>query len=92
MIRVLLLGYFSYSPYLRLNDTKQQKNGIIRENKDKDINILMSDNKQQTKKPFEKLTITDNYMFQAVMRNTKYVKPLLEMVIGKKIRKIEVIQ
>ena len=44
--------------------------------------------KTPIKKPFDELTITDNYMFQAVMRNVKNVKPLLEMVIGKKIRKI----
>ena len=37
------------------------------------------------KKPF-----TDNYMFQAVMKEPKHVKPLLEMVIGKKIRKVVV--
>ncbi len=42
------------------------------------------------KKPFDQLTITDNYMFQAVMKEPKYVKPLLEMVIGKKIRKVVV--
>ena len=28
------------------------------------------------KKPFDELTITDNYMFQAVMRDPKNVKPL----------------
>ena len=28
------------------------------------------------KKPFESLTITDNYMFQAVMQNPDHVKPL----------------
>ena len=39
-------------------------------------------------KPFESLTISDNYMFQAVMKNPIHVKPLLEMVLGKKIRKI----
>ena len=50
----------------------------------------MGEKKQRVRKPFEDLTITDNYMFQAVMRNPKHVKPLLEMVIGKKIRKIEI--
>ena len=45
-----------------------------------------------TKKPFEKLTITDNYMFQAVMKNEKLIKPLLEMILGKKIRKIVVLE
>ena len=36
------------------------------------------------KKPFEKLTITDDYMFKMVMRDPESVKPLLEMVLGKK--------
>lgn len=44
------------------------------------------------KKPFEELTITDNYMFQAVMSDPKNVKPLLEMIIGKKISKIVVVE
>ncbi|MBE6004798.1 MAG: Rpn family recombination-promoting nuclease/putative transposase [Lachnospiraceae bacterium] len=43
------------------------------------------------KKPFDQLTITDNYMFQAVMKEPKHVKPLLEMIIGKKIRKVVVV-
>ncbi|SKB87771.1 hypothetical protein SAMN06296386_107135 [Lachnospiraceae bacterium] len=51
----------------------------------------MSEKKKRTRKKFEDLTITDNYMFQAVMKNPRHVKPLLEMVIEKKIRKIEVI-
>ena len=41
-----------------------------------------------SKKPFELLTITDDYMFKMVMRNPNRVKPLLEMVLKKKIRKI----
>ena len=48
--------------------------------------------KSPVKKPFEELTITDNYMFQAVMRDTKHVKPLLEMVIGKEIRDIVIVE
>ena len=51
----------------------------------------MSSTKKRTKKPFDELTITDNYMFQTVMADPKHVRPLLEMVIGKKIRKIEVL-
>ena len=43
------------------------------------------------KKPFESLTITDNYMFQAVMQDPNHVKPLLEMILGKKIRKIVIV-
>lgn len=48
--------------------------------------------KQIKKKPFEELTITDNYMFQALMRDVKKVKPLLEMILGKKIRNIVIIE
>lgn len=43
------------------------------------------------KKPFDQLNITDNYMFQAVMKEPKHVKPLLDMIIGKKIRKVVVV-
>ena len=39
-------------------------------------------------KPIEKLTIVDDFMFGAVMSNPKYCKPLLEMALGVKIRKI----
>ena len=52
----------------------------------------MGRGKQIQKKPFDQLTITDNYMFQAVMREPRNVKPLLEMVIDKKIREIVVIE
>jgi predicted transposase/invertase (TIGR01784 family) len=44
--------------------------------------------KKIEKKPFEQLTITDNYMFQTVMHNPERVKPLLEMILCKKIKKI----
>ena len=44
--------------------------------------------KPPTKKPFEQLTITDNYMFGAVMRDPKLCKPLLEMILKCKIREI----
>ena len=44
------------------------------------------------KKPFEQLTITDDYMFKMVMRNPARVKPLLEMVLKKKIRKIVIVE
>ena len=39
-------------------------------------------------KPIEKLTIVDDFMFGAVMRNPKHCKPLLEMILGVKIRQI----
>ena len=44
------------------------------------------------KKPFEQLTITDDYMFKMVMRDPNRVKPLLEMVLKKKIRKIVIVE
>ena len=40
-------------------------------------------------KPIEELTIVDDFMFGAVMRNPKYCKPLLEMILGVKIREIK---
>ncbi len=40
-------------------------------------------------KALEELTITDDFMFGAVMSDPEYCKPLLEMVLGVKIRKIE---
>ena len=43
-------------------------------------------------KPFEQLTITDDYMFKMVMRNPNRVKPLLEMVLKKKIRKVVIVE
>ena len=52
----------------------------------------MAKRKPAGKKPFEQLTITDNYMFQAVMQNKERVKPLLEMIIGKKIRDIKIVE
>ena len=39
-------------------------------------------------KPIEELTITDDFMFGAVMRDPKCCKPLLEMALGVKIREI----
>ena len=39
-------------------------------------------------KPLEKLTITDDFMFGAVMRNPRYCKPLLELVLRVRIREI----
>lgn len=40
-------------------------------------------------KEFDKLTIKDNFIFGAVMRNEKQCKTLLECILGIKIRKIE---
>ena len=40
-------------------------------------------------KPIEELTIVDDFMFGAVMRDPTLCKPLLELVLGVKIRKIE---
>ena len=39
-------------------------------------------------KPIEELTIVDDFMFGAVMRYPQYCKPLLELVLGVKIRDI----
>ena len=39
-------------------------------------------------KPIEQLTITDDFMFGAVMSAPEYCKPLLEMILGVKIREI----
>ncbi len=40
-------------------------------------------------KPFKKLTLQDDFMFFAVMRNPKHCKTMLERILGIKIRKIE---
>ena len=40
-------------------------------------------------KPIEELTIVDDFMFGAVMRDPRLCKPLLELVLDIKIRKIE---
>ena len=40
-------------------------------------------------KPLGKLTIVDDFMFGAVMSNPKRCKPLLELVLGVRIRRIE---
>ena len=49
-------------------------------------------NNRIKKKTFDELTITDNYMFQAVMKDPKHVKPLLEMVFEKRINKVVVLE
>ena len=43
-------------------------------------------------KPFEELTIMDDYMFGVVVREEKNLKPLLEAVLNVKIEKIEFIE
>ena len=40
-------------------------------------------------KPIEELTITDDFMFGAVMSYPQYCKPLLEIALGVRIRRIE---
>ena len=55
-------------------------------------NLNLSARKLPQKKPFEQLTITDNYMFQTVMKNPERVRPLLEMILEKKIKKIVFIE
>ena len=41
------------------------------------------------KKTLDELTLMDDYMFAAVMENTKFLQPLLEFILGVKIAKIE---
>lgn len=48
----------------------------------------MDDNKYRNIKPFDDLTIIDDFMFGAVMSDPKYLKPLLEYIIGVKISRI----
>jgi predicted transposase/invertase (TIGR01784 family) len=55
-------------------------------------NLNLSTRKTLQKKPFDQLTITDNYVFQIVMKNPERVRPLLEMVLEKKIKKIVFIE
>ena len=43
-------------------------------------------------KPFEELTIMDDYMFGVIMREEQNLKPLLEAVLDVKIEKIEFIE
>mgnify|MGYP002622986845 CR=1 FL=1 len=51
-----------------------------------------SSQKPHQRKPFDLLTIKDDYMFKSVMVSEERIKPLLEMVLGKKIRKIVLIE
>ena len=44
---------------------------------------------KRKKKTLEELTISDDFMFGAVMSNPKLCKPLLEMILNVKIKKIE---
>ena len=43
-------------------------------------------------KDFEELTITDDFMFGAVMSDPKRCKPLLEYILGIKIARIEYVE
>ena len=43
-------------------------------------------------KPIEELTITDDFMFGAVMRDPEKCKPLLEMILGVRISRIEYLE
>ena len=42
------------------------------------------------KKPFDELTITDNFMFSKVMRNPKLCRHFLELILNKKIKSISI--
>ena len=41
------------------------------------------------KKTLDELTLMDDYMFAAVKENTEFLRPLLEFILGVKIKKIE---
>ena len=43
-------------------------------------------------KPLRKQTLMNNYVFAMVMREPKRIKPLLEYILNKKIRKIEMVE
>ena len=45
-----------------------------------------------TIKPLKEQTIMNNYVFAMVMREPKRIKPLLEHILGKKIRKISMVE
>ena len=42
-----------------------------------------------TYKPVEELTLTDDFMFGYIMKQEEYCKPILELLLGFKIRKLE---
>ena len=48
----------------------------------------MNEIKLKNIKPFDELTITDDFMFGAVMSEPKHLKPLLEYILGIKIAEI----
>ena len=48
----------------------------------------MDEVKLKNIKPFDELTITDDFMFGAVMSDPKHLKPLLEYILGIKISQI----
>ena len=50
--------------------------------------IPMDEVKLKNIKPFDELTITDDFMFGAVMSEPKHLKPLLEYILGIKIAEI----
>ena len=50
--------------------------------------IPMDEIKLKNIKPFDELTITDDFMFGAVMSEPKHLKPLLEYILGIKIAEI----
>ena len=43
-------------------------------------------------KAFEKLTIADDFMFGAVMSESKRIKPLIELALGVKVEKIKYLE
>ena len=55
-------------------------------------NTAESAKRSYQRKPFDQLTIKDDYIFKKVMIKVERIKPLLEMILGKKIRKIVMIE
>ncbi len=43
-------------------------------------------------KPLREQTLMNNYVFAMVMREPKWIKPLLEYILGKKIKKIRMVE
>ena len=44
------------------------------------------------RKTFDELTLMDDYMFAQVMRNTEFLKPFLESILGFEIADIQFIE
>ena len=52
----------------------------------------MREAEERAVKTIDELTLMDDYMFSAVMRDTRYLKPLLEYILKIKIAKIDLVE